>query len=100
MDPSQVQADSSNDVHSLEQVDETAKSKEAAKKPENSKPEEGVTDATGGNTPETAPPPEKQSFIKKLWQKFNIYLLLFALIVIVAIGVLIMSIVKSKQAAQ
>jgi hypothetical protein len=84
MDPSQVQADNENDVHSLENADETGAA------------QQNVTDATGGK-PAGAPPSAKRSPIKKLWDKFNIYLLLFILVIIIAIGIVVISMVKSSK---
>ena len=83
MDPSQVQSDKENNVHSLEQED--AKSVDP-----------NVTDATGGKS-SAAPPPVKKSFIKTLWAKFNIYLMLFVLVMVIAIGLLVMVTTKSKE---
>lgn len=86
MDPSQVQSDAQNDVHSLES--ETAQT------------EGTVTDATGGQSTSVAPPPPKRSFIKKLWDRFNIYLVLFVLIVIIAVAAVVFLTAKSRQTAQ
>ncbi|HSW66178.1 MAG TPA: hypothetical protein VLI54_03510 [Bacillota bacterium] len=104
MDPSQVQADAANDSHSLEQQtegDAKAPKKEGA--PAGDKPAEGgdldITDATGGGS-STAPQEPKISPLKKLWRKFNVYLLLFILVVVLGIGIVVVSIVKSKQAAK
>lgn len=105
MDPSQVQADSSNDSHSLEQQTEgsakAAKEKEQAAegddKPKNDAGDTpNVTDATGGG-PGIPQAPPKKSPLKKIWEKFNIYLLLFLLVIVLAVGVLIVSIAKAKQ---
>ncbi len=86
MDPTQLQDDKSNDIHSLEHDDGSGGGSD-------------VTDATGGQSAAAAPPP-KQSAIKKLWDKFNIYLILFVLIVIIAIAVVVFLTVKSRQSAQ
>jgi cytoskeletal protein CcmA (bactofilin family) len=83
MDPSQVQADQENDVHSLENGGDTDSG--------------GITDATGGQSASGPPPAPKKSFIKNLWDKFNIYLMLFVLIVVVAVGLLIMTTTQSKE---
>ncbi len=99
MDPSQVQSESGNDVHSLEQ--QTEGDTKATPGPQNgSSTDPNLTDTTGGQQPSTAPEEPKQSFIKKFWRKFNIYLLLFILVIVIAVGVLIISIAKSKQTAQ
>lgn len=86
MDPSQVQSDKQNDVHSLES--------------DTSQTEGNITDATGGAPATATPPPLKRSFIKKLWDRFNIYLVLFLLIVIIAIATVVFLTVKSREAAE
>lgn len=56
-----------------------------------------VTDATNG-TPAGAPPPSsKPSPIKRLWRKFNIYLLLFLLVVVTFAGVTAVFYLKNKN---
>jgi hypothetical protein len=87
MDPSQAQSDKENDVHSLEQEDGATG-------------EANVTDATGGEKTTAPPPPAKRSFIKKLWDKFNIYLVLFVFVLILAIGIVVVLTAKSRQTAQ
>lgn len=105
MDPSNVQADSSNDVHSLEHEDGDVQQPQTAQNAPTS-PVAGaeaadITDATGG-TGKPAPPPvdpfKHRSFIKRLWDKFNIYLLLFALVMVLAIGSLVTLTIKEKDA--
>lgn len=86
MDPSQVQADKGNDVHSLENEDGATNAGQSE-----------VTDATGGQSAAAAPPPAKKSGIKKLWDKFNIYLMLFGLVVVIGVGLLVMTTTKSKE---
>ncbi len=85
MDPTQIQSDKNNDIHSLEHDD-------------GSKAAANVTDATNGQP--AAPAPAKQSAIKKIWDRFNIYLVLFVFIVVIAIGVVVFITVKSRQSAQ
>src|ERR1700733_5751536 len=101
MDPSEIQADKGNDTHSLEQVDEkdAAKSAASAAAPEASdKPgADGAIDATGGVAPDKLPKPEKTSPLKKFWRKFNLYLMLFILVVVVAVGILAAMVMKSNQ---
>jgi cytoskeletal protein CcmA (bactofilin family) len=86
MDPTQLQDDKSNDIHSLEHDDGSGGGAD-------------VTDATGGQKA-AAPAAPKKSGIKKLWDKFNIYLVLFVLIVIIAIAVVVFITVKSRQTAE
>lgn len=92
MDPSKVQADTSNDVHSLEQ-DESGAVQSAPNQVGQS-----ITDATEPS-PQTPPPnPFKhRSFIRRVWDKFNIYLLLFIFVMILAIGSLVGLTAKSQQ---
>jgi hypothetical protein len=110
MDPSQVQSDHSNDVHSLEHEGEG----EAQAKPEaagaggageslseaQAKKDSGdVTDATGGSTgtPAAPSPFKHRSFIRRLWDKFNIYMILFILVLVLAVGALVMMTFKGQQ---
>jgi cytoskeletal protein CcmA (bactofilin family) len=107
MDPSQAQSDKSNDVHSLEQDDESkdAGSKAPAAGVAKAAPpaagqktdESGVTDATGGTAPEAAAPAPKKNPFKRFWEKFNLYLVLFILVIVVAVGILVTLTIKSKQ---
>lgn len=103
MDPSQAQSDKSNDVHSLEQGDgnEAAKNpapaEDAAKKADGKTGDPNVTDATGGVAPEVTPAAPKRSALKRFWDKFNIYLMLFILVVVVAVGILVALTIKSNQ---
>lgn len=103
MDPSQAQSDKENDVDSLEKSDGNDASKgqlPGAQKDGEAKPEDGVTDATGGNgQPLPASPFQHRSFIRRLWDKLNIYLLLFILVLIIAIGSVISLTIKGKQDA-
>lgn len=105
MDPSQVQSDTSNDVHSLEQSDENNAAKgqlpgSSTDPGESSSAESGVTDATGGTGAPVPPSPfRRRSFIRRLWDRLNIYLLLFALVLVIAIGSVISLTIKGKQDA-
>ncbi len=105
MDPSQAQSDKSNDVDSLEKSDGNEAPKGqlpggAAKDGEAPKNDDGITDATGGNsTPAPASPFQHRSFIRRLWDKLNIYLLLFVLVLVIAIGSVISLTIKGKQDA-
>jgi len=103
MDPSQTQEDKSNDVHSLETVDPNAKSDDKTGETEviNTEADGGKTkvmDTTGGGSGDDKP--KKESFIKKLWYRFNIYLMLFVLVVILAVGIVVIMTIKSKQTDQ
>jgi hypothetical protein len=104
MDPSQAQSDQ-NDSHALEKDEGGAAKGQLPGKPAEgaaAKTEEGVTDATGGGAAATGTPPnpfEHRSFIKRLWDKFNIYLLLFILVLVIAIGSLVGLTIKGKKDA-
>lgn len=104
MDPSQAQSDKSNDVDSLAKGDgEAAKGQlPGGAKPDSEAPksEDGVTDATGGGG-QAAPasPFQHRSFIKRLWDKLNIYLLLFVLVLVIAIGSVVSLTIKGKKDA-
>jgi hypothetical protein len=103
MDPSQSQEDKSNDSNSLETA--APDDKDTAKAGSNpnavtTASDDGktqVTDTTGGQPGDDETKPKKQSFIKKLWYKFNIYLMLFVLVVILAVGIVVVMTIKSKE---
>lgn len=69
---------------------------------ENGKPGEGgssnVTDATGGKGP--APESAKPPLLKRIWQRFNIYLLLFLLVLVIFGGVTAAFYLKSNNQAK
>ncbi|HEX8763065.1 MAG TPA: hypothetical protein VF733_04895 [Candidatus Saccharimonadales bacterium] len=100
MDPSHVQSDKENDTNSLETpetvVDSTKTSATADKS--NKDDSNGIVDARG---PASSDPPTpasaKTPFFKRLWQKFNIYLLLFVLVILVAIGLTIGMFLKNRN---
>jgi hypothetical protein len=103
MDPSAAQSDKGNDTHSLEHEGEggaglqsTKTESSAAQAP---KSEDGITDATGGAKTVAQNPFQHRSFVRRLWDKFNIYLLLFALVLVIAIGSVVGLTLKSKQDA-
>jgi len=103
MDPSQAQSDSSNDVHSLEHEDAQAhQGSSAANKAASGANEAGVTDATGDENLKPAPPSpfKHRSLIRRLWDRFNIYLVLFVFVMVLAIGGLIVLTLKSKEDAR
>lgn len=95
MDPSKLQSDSENDVHSLEGADTVVEGdKNTSAGPGHDK-DKSVTDATQGTaeTAKSAKPP----LLKRLWQQFNIYLLLFLLIIAIAVGVTAALFLKDKS---
>lgn len=107
MDPQKAQADKANDTHSLESGgDKPAKDDN---NPANDQPQETTsadgkvttTDASGEQSNvKPAAPPAKVSGLKRFWQKFNIYLVLFILVVVLAAGLLVVMTVQSRRIKQ
>src|SRR5687768_11668222 len=107
MDPSQVQSDKENDTNSLEDsgttvnsdqktTDTSAPSNELESSNDTSDPSIDARDSNGASTtPANAPP--KLPIFKRIWQKFNIYLLLFALVILVAIGITLGLFLKNRS---
>lgn len=100
MDPSKLQSDHDNDVHSLEGnetvVEDDKNPNTSATGNEDNKDGEGtkVHDATNGKVKnDSAKPP----LFKRIWARFNIYLLLFLLVVIIAVSVSIIFYLKNKS---
>jgi cytoskeletal protein CcmA (bactofilin family) len=92
MDQAKMQSGADDtEAHALEGTDTVVESD-----PGSTNASGGVTDATQGNTsaPEQS---NKPPIIKRLWQKFNIYLLLFLLVILVFAGVTIMFYLKNKN---
>lgn len=101
MDPSKSQADNSNDAHSLEGTDTVV---EAISRPDddshdNTSAGPGTLDATTQNLNHSEGS-HKPPFLKRIWQKFNIYLLLFILVILITITVTIILFLKDRQAAK
>ena len=96
MDPSKLQSDSDNDVHSLEGADTVIEDGKNANTSSTETSESNVHDATNGKHTESAKPP----LLKRLWQKFNIYLLLFILLILIAIGIAVAFFIKNKSDTQ
>jgi cytoskeletal protein CcmA (bactofilin family) len=104
MDPSQVQEDKSNDVHSLESAgsDDKSTDKSGGENAATTESDDGktkVVDTTGGSGGDDNKP-KKESAIKRIWHRFNIYLMLFVLVVILAVGIVAIMTIKSKESAQ
>lgn len=101
MDPSALQSDPDNDVHSLEGNDTVVEPNGAQTGAQNI----GPTPTSPLNSSQSVaplPPPnteKKPNFFKKFWAKMNIYLLLFILVVLVATAVVIVMTVKGRKAA-
>lgn len=103
MDPSALQSDNDNDVHSLEGTDTVVEqgAGQPQASPSNTSAPYGPAPgpvAAPGQTPEGPKP--KRSFggmFKALWSRANIYLLLFILVMLIASAVVIVLTVKGRQ---
>ena len=71
------------EAHALEGTD-TVEGSDGVEKPEGA---DGVTDATGGKSATPPPQPSKPPLLKSIWKRFNIYLLLFVLVIVIFAGV-------------
>jgi cytoskeletal protein CcmA (bactofilin family) len=100
MDPSQKQADTSNDVHSLEHEGEDPPAAQQANAPAGSG-EPAITDASADpSAKQAAPNPfPHRSFIKRLWDKLNVYLMLFIFVMVIAVGALVSLTIKGREQA-
>jgi cytoskeletal protein CcmA (bactofilin family) len=95
MDPSALQSDKDNDVHSLEGTSTVVEPNGAAG---SNAPATDDTTPIEAPAPAAAPTPSnKPSLLKRLWGKLNIYILLFILLVLVAGGVLVGLYLKSRN---
>lgn len=84
MDPSKLQSDTDNDVHSLEGTGSVVE----------------TDDATNDKSPATPPPaPRTSSIFSRIWQKLNIYILLFILLMLIAAAVMAVLFIKSRKEA-
>ena len=92
MDPSKLQSDSSNDVNSLESADTVVETNGQNTSSANTSGASS-TDATNGKATGGS---KKPPFFKRLWQKFNIYLLLFLLVIVVAIAISVVFYLKNR----
>jgi cytoskeletal protein CcmA (bactofilin family) len=99
MDPSQLQSDKDNDTNSLESevIDASTDSKST-----NTSSGSLDSSATEGNDSKDSSDnggkkSSKPPFFKRIWQKFNIYLLLFVLVILVAVGVTLGLFLKNKS---
>lgn len=94
MDPSALQSDKDNDVHSLEGTSTVVEPSQA------SGPPSSAQEATqlDTNTPKAPQPPnDHPSLFKRLWGKLNIYILLFILLILIVAGVMVGLFVKSRN---
>jgi len=103
MDPSALQSDPDNDVHSLEGnttvVEQGASLDDNTKQPGYTPPVNGSSPLnTSSSVTPLAPPPDKQpNIIKRLWRKLNIYLLLFFVLLLIAAAVVIFMTIKGRE---
>lgn len=108
MDPSKLQSDSDNEANSLENAetvietpDNSADSSNTSANPgaEDKDSKEDAIDATGAGKPSlpNRSGSDKTPLFKRIWRKFNIYLLLFVLVVLIAVGVTITLFIKDKN---
>jgi cytoskeletal protein CcmA (bactofilin family) len=97
MDPSKQQTESDSEANSLEGSG-TIVEDDKVKSPNTSQGpivEGNVSDATGGKAIASAKPP----LYKRIWRRFNVYLLMFILVILVAITVSVVLFVRSRNAA-
>ncbi|HET7302613.1 MAG TPA: hypothetical protein VFI74_04755 [Candidatus Saccharimonadales bacterium] len=94
MSPTQLQTDQENDSSSLERQSPQDSSVVTASSPITSDPSLSTLESSS-ITPD-APMP-KPPFYKRIWQRFNIYLLLFILVILVVAGVVIFFSIKEKS---
>jgi cytoskeletal protein CcmA (bactofilin family) len=103
MDPSALQSDPDNDVHSLEGnttvVEQGASLDDNTRQPGYTPPTNGSSPLnTSGSVAPLVPPPDKQpNIFKRLWRKLNIYLLLFFVLLLIAAAVVIFMTIKGRE---
>jgi hypothetical protein len=100
MDQSKMQPGADDkEAHSLEGTGTVV---ESDKEDATTKAADGssVTDATGGAAPAAPVASAKPPLIKRIWQKFNIYLLLFLLVILVFVTVTAVFFIKNGRDAQ
>ena len=100
MDPQQSQSEPNNETHSLEGADTVMESDNNSNHPNTSSGAANTpleVDATNGTTSSLPPASKKPPFFKRMWQKFNIYLLLFILVVLIATGITVALYVKNRS---
>lgn len=114
MEPSKQQSDpnENKEANSLESADTVMETEAGgAKDTKNANGTTGgIIDATGNTSAgpgtdnskgsDSNKPDKKVPFIKRLWRKFNVYLLLFILVVLVAVGVTIGLFLKDRSVKQ
>lgn len=107
MDPSQLQSDAGNDSHSLEGGNTIVEPAQSAGgvTPEPASldtpiSEPGQLESNGGVQPipgGQAPEPKHRFSFKRLWQRINIYLLSFVLLMLICVGVVVALTLKNRS---
>ncbi len=97
MDASKPQPDENNESDSLEGTGTVVEAD--ASTPASSGASTDAPSSVNADAPKTSATqqPAKKSFVKQIWAKFNIYLLLFILVILVAIGVTVGLFLKNRS---
>ena len=100
MDPAKTPSNSKDASNSLETA-ETVVETDSNADPKDKNTSSTVIDAAGGNSAAPGagdvPNGKKPPLLKRLWRKFNIYLLLFILVILVAAGVTVGLFIKDRK---
>jgi hypothetical protein len=95
MDQAKMESgDDDKDAHALEGTDTVVETEGSASSGGDSK----ITDATGGKSSSSSS--NKPPLFKRIWQRFNIYLLLFLLVLVIFAGVTAGFYIKSNKDAK
>ena len=98
MDPSKAQEDAGNDADSLSKGGAEDAAEPQQHDNESAEPDsEGVIDASGGTQASPEETATHESLFKRLWRKFNIFLLLFILLLAIAVGTTVVLIFHDAQ---
>lgn len=103
MDPSALQSDPDNDVHSLEGnttvVEQGTSLDDSTKQPSYTPPPTGNSPLNSSTsvTPLAPPPDKRPNIFIRLWRKLNIYLLLFFVLLLIAAAVVIFMTIKGRE---
>lgn len=89
VDPTQLQTDSNNDANSLEGNSTVVEPATSGTQPDGSS-------SLSSSSPAQPPTTPKQGG-RRLWQRINVYVLLFVLLVIIAVGVVAGYVIKDKK---
>lgn len=105
MDPSQLQSDKDNDAHSLEGTGTVIESHKTDEGHDNTSANPGESNVSDARNDDAANAEQKTTsakppLFKRIWQKLNIYLLLFILVILIAIAVTVVLFLKNKTATK